>query len=131
MSSDYIRSVDSEDGPFFSISTNPFSFTRILCKQPIQLGVPFCLSAKQYVHMSSCTFFTFGMRLSSASLHIPFWLMLHNMLCHNSPVVSIATFTSYWDIQACISYKVLIFRAQAKIGLPPQNFMVLFRMIPL
>ena len=70
----------------------------------------FCLPAKYLVHFSSCTFFTSGMRLS-ASLHIPFWLMCYNLLCHNSPVVSVATFTSSRHFQACIGYNVLIFRA--------------------
>ena len=88
-----------------------------------------CFPAKQLVHLSRYTSFTSGMRLSSASLRIPFWLMWHNLLCHNSPAVSDATFTSSWHILACIKYSVLIFQARATIKLPLMNFMTPFRML--
>ena len=39
-----------------------------------QKEVMFCLPAKQSVRFSSCTFVTSVMRLSSTSLHIPFWV---------------------------------------------------------
>ena len=40
-----------------------------------QKEVWFYLPAMQSVHFSSCTFLTSGMRLSSASFRIPFWLI--------------------------------------------------------
>ena len=66
-------------------SNNAFRLIGGLARKEVR----FCLPAKQLVHFSSCMFLTSGRRLSSASLRIPFWLMLHNLLSHNSSTLSI------------------------------------------